>query len=141
MSTKQLRETVVTLIARLPVPGAHMPNDLSALARRLGVLPLTWDMGGCMALRPSGEIVAWVWHEEDHLRTENSPLEQHRAIFQGAAKFIELKPFLPHRPLDAGPCPTCGGSGIVSGVPAAFAEQLVCLCGGSGWLPANLGGV
>jgi hypothetical protein len=141
MSTDELRDAVEDLIGRLPVAGIRMPEDLAALARRLEVLPLTWDMGGCIALRPTGEIVAWLWDEEDGLRPETSRLEQHRAMFQGAAKFDELKRFLPRRPVDATACPGRGGSGIVSGVAAALAGQLVCQCGGAGWLPGKMVGV
>jgi hypothetical protein len=81
MSTDQLHETVANLVARLPMPGIPMPNELPALARRLAVLPLTWDMGGCLALRLTGEIVTWVWDEEDRLQAETAPLARHRAMF------------------------------------------------------------
>jgi hypothetical protein len=141
MSTDTLSETVAKLIARLPVAGIRMPDELPVLARRLEVVPLTWDMGGCIALRPTGEIVTWVWDEEERLHAETSRLEQHRAMFQGAAKFPELKPFLPRRPVDANRCPGCGGSGVVTGVAAAIAGQLACQCGGAGWLPDKVVGV
>jgi len=66
MSTT-LHDIVVELISQLPTFGIRMPDGLPELARRLDVLPLTWDMGGCMALRPTGEIVAWVWDEEGRM--------------------------------------------------------------------------
>jgi hypothetical protein len=136
-----IHDIVVDLIATLPSLGLRMPDGLSELARRLDVLPLTWDMGGCAALRPTGEIVSWVWDEEAKISVQNAPLERNRALFQGAAKYPGLLPFLPPRPLDAETCGRCRGTGKVSGLPEAFSGQLVCFCGGAGWLPAGVVGV
>jgi hypothetical protein len=130
-----INDVVVDLVAKLPSLGLRMPDDLPALARRLGVLPLTWDMGGCMALRPTGEIVSWAWDEEAKVSVEDDPLERNRALFQGAAKYPALRPLLPPRPADAETCAHCKGTGTISGVPEAVSGQLVCFCGGAGWLP------
>src|SRR5262245_25367448 len=115
MSTT-LHDIVVELIAKLPPRGIRMPDGLPELARRLDVLPLTWDMGGCMALRPTGEIVAWMWDEEENVSLREASLDRNRALFQGAAKYPALVPFLPSRPSDATTCPHCKGSGKVSGL-------------------------
>jgi hypothetical protein len=138
--TAKLKETVGELIARLPLSGVRMPEDLPALAKRLDVLPLTWDMGGCVALRPSGELVSWVWDEEDRISANCSSLTQHAAMFLGAAKFSELLPFVPGRPVNAKVCTACDGTGTVSGLPVEFACQIACRCGGSGWLPVDANG-
>jgi hypothetical protein len=136
-----LMEIVVDLMAQLPALSLRMPVGLPELSRRLGVLPLTWDMGGCRALRPTGEIVSWPWDEEYKLSVERSQLERNRAMFQGALKYPTLHPFLPARPSDAQTCTQCAGTGKPSGLPEAFAGQFVCLCGGAGWLPAGEVGV
>jgi hypothetical protein len=135
LSRASFEETIVALIARLPVAGVLMPEGLPALAKRLGVLPLTWDMGGCLALRPTGEVVSWAWDQEEQVSLERSARVRHVAMFQGAAKFVDLRPFLPVRPADAPICTSCSGTGIASGLPQELGEQVVCLCGGSGWLP------
>ena len=136
-----LHDIVVDLIESLPSSGIRMPDGLPGLARRLGVLPLTWDMGGCAALRPTGEIVTWIWDEESKASVEAGPLERNRALLQGAAKYPSLRPFLPVRPADAETCRDCSGTGKLSGLPESFPGQLVCFCGGAGWLPAGVVGV
>jgi len=136
-----LIEIVVDLMARLPSLSATMPAGLPELSQRLGVLPLTWDMGGCRAIRPTGEIVSWPWDQEDKLSIESTQLERNRAMFQGAVKYPALQAFLPTRPSDAETCGHCGGTGKVSGFPEAYAGQFVCFCGGAGWLPASEVGV
>ena len=136
-----LHDIVVGLIPKLPSLGIRMPDGLPELARRLGVLPLTWDMGGCMALRPTGEVVAWIWDEEAEISIQDTALDRNRALFQGAAKYPALVPFLPSRPLDATTCGYCNGSGKLSGLPEVVPGQFVCFCGGAGWLPGSVVGV
>ena len=136
-----IHDIVVDLIARLSALGIRMPDGLPELARRLDVLPLTWDMGGCAALRPTGEIVSWVWDEESKISVDNTPLGRNRALFQGATKYPSLLPFLPARPTTAVTCVHCKGTGKFTGLPEAFPGQFVCFCGGAGWLPAGVVGV
>lgn len=136
-----VHDIVVDLISRLPLPGIRMPEGLPELARRLDVLPLTWDMGGCAALRSTGEIVTWAWDEDEKVSVETSPLGRNRALFQGAAKYPSLVALLPPRPVDAETCVQCKGTGKVSALPEAFPGQFVCLCGGAGWLPGGVVGV
>ncbi len=40
------------------------------------------------------------------------------------------------RPGDYG-CPSCAGTGRVRGLPARTEDNLICTCGGLGWLPAG----
>jgi hypothetical protein len=136
-----LHDIVVDLIATLPSLGIRMPDGLLELARRLDVLPVMWDMGGCVAVRPTGEIVFWIWDEEAKISVDDTPLGRNRALFQGAAKYPNLQPFLPTRPVNAETCVDCKGTGNLSGLPEAFPGQFVCFCGGAGWLPAGVVGV
>jgi hypothetical protein len=136
-----IHDIVVSLIERLPTLDIRMPDGLPELARRLDVLPLTWDMGGCAAIRPTGEIVSWAWDEETKVSVDNTPLGRNRALFQGAAKYPGLLPFLPSRPSTAVTCVHCKGTGKLSILPEAFPGQFVCFCGGAGWVPAGVVGV
>jgi hypothetical protein len=90
-------DIVVDLIASLPSLGIQMPEGLPELAGHLRVLPLTWDMGGCLAIRPTGEIVSWVWDEEAKISVDNTPLGRNRALFQGAVEVSKL-PAVPPGP-------------------------------------------
>jgi hypothetical protein len=136
-----LHDTIVNLIASHSSQGPRMPEGLPDLARRLGVLPVMLDMGGCYAIRPTGEVVSWIWDEKDTLSIENSDLIRNVAFFQGGAKYPPLRPFLPARPLDAKRCTGCDGTGRLTGLPEPFPGQIVCQCGGAGWIPANAAGI
>jgi len=131
-----LRKTVSDLIASLSAQGVTMPNGLAELAQRTGVLPMSWDMGGVIALSPDGEIVSWAWEDEDRRSTSHHSIERHVVMFQGAAKYPRLRPFLPHRTPDSQVCQSCRGSGRPLGIPDAI-PSIVCACGGAGWLPAS----
>jgi hypothetical protein len=134
------RKTVTDLIESLPIEGVAMPDGLASIARQIGLLPVAWDMGGCFALAPTGEVVSWAWDEEDRRSLELDALDRHRVLFQGAARYARLRPFLPARAADAQVCPGCKGSGRPVGIPSSI-ENIVCTCGGAGWLPPLKDGV
>jgi hypothetical protein len=122
------------------------PLDLRSLAKKLQVLPVHLDMGGCLALQPDGNVVSFLWDEPDHIRTEPDERIRNMAYFQGSHKFPGLAVLVPTRPPSAETCSDCGGTGRVSFGPEqdeAFArssglevaDAIVCSCGGLGWLP------
>ncbi len=45
--------------------------DLRALAAELQLLPVVLDMGGCIGLRPNGEVMSFLWDEPRQLRPEH----------------------------------------------------------------------
>ena len=112
----------------------------SAVAARHHVLPLMDDFMGCWALTMAGEL-AFVPHEEPG-RLElvrDHPVEAigiHVALAQGSRRYPELVSIGPQRPPDAIPCTTCDGSGRIPGIP----ENILCSCGGLGWLPPHVQG-
>jgi len=42
------------------------------------------DFGGCYAIRPSGEIISFVWDEPYNLEAEHDPRIRNLVLFQGA---------------------------------------------------------
>jgi hypothetical protein len=71
-------ETGNALIAVFPPPGRRVPDGLPELARRKGVLPVTWDMGGVLAIHAAGDVVWWLWDEE-HTIVVASAIQRHVA--------------------------------------------------------------
>jgi hypothetical protein len=125
--------TIEELIGQLLADSSPDPNRLRQVASRSHILPLLLDWGGCFAVRPSGEIVSFAWDTPDELRVEVDPRIRNMAIYQGSEKYPALREFIPTRPIDAVQCPHCQGKGKPP--EAELIDNLVCYCGGLGWLP------
>ena len=113
------------------------------LAAEFGVLPLFSDWTECRAIRANGEIVSFMfdnsWHPEietPNLQVEGDARWRHLALFQGAKKYPELSVLIPSRSIGAVDCPWCEGQGEITGTQSKL-KELVCYCGGVGWLPEN----
>ncbi len=110
-------------------------------ASRLGaaqhrVLPLLNDFVGCWALSTSGQLMFFAWDAPDQLDTVTDlPVDvigAHVALAIGSRRYPALAGIRPERSPDATPCPSCDGLGRIPGAP----DNLICACGGLGWLPA-----
>jgi hypothetical protein len=114
------------------------PLDLRAIAAEVRLLPAMLDAGGCLGLRPSGEVASFLWDEPQRLRTEGGERIRNLAYHQAALKYPGLALLVPRRPPDAVVCSYCGGSGRCGGLPDRLADSVICFCGGLGWLPRSL---
>ena len=133
---------------RVPVPRETLEKLLtehlesasrSDAAARHHVLPLMDDFMGCWALTMSGEL-AFVPHEDPDVLdlVRDHPTEAigtHVALAQGSRRYPALVSIRPRRPSDAIPCTNCDGSGHIRGTP----DNIICMCGGLGWLPLQPG--
>ena len=90
--------------------GFDPPLDLRAIAAEVRLLPAMLDMGGCLGLRPSGEVASFLWDEPRHLRAETDERIRNLAYHQASLKYPRLAPLVPRRPADAVVCSYCGGS-------------------------------
>ena len=125
--------TIEELIHQFLADSSPDPNGLRQVASRSHVLPLWLDMGGCFAVHPSGQMVSFGWDTPGELRVEAEPRIRNMAICVGSEKYPALREFIPTRPIDAVQCPHCQGKGKPPEVE--FIHNLVCYCGGLGWLP------
>ena len=109
-----------------------------AVARRHGVLPLYTDFMGCFGLRPSGECLFIAWDDPSRAVEVRLGLPDfqviHVARVRGALRYPEIPGIMPERPADARTCPSCHGSGGVHPQP-----NIICECGGLGWVPGAEG--
>jgi len=128
------RETLERLLSE------HLSSESrSDAAVRHHVLPLMDDFMGCWALTMSGEL-AFVLHEEpdaielvrDHAV---EAIGTNVALAQGSRRYAALASIRPRRPSDATPCTSCDGSGHIPDTP----DNIICACGGLGWLPPERG--
>ncbi|HYM01037.1 MAG TPA: hypothetical protein VEZ90_18910 [Blastocatellia bacterium] len=107
--------------------------ELQAAVERTGALPLMTEAAGGFSLLPNGEIISFLWDD-----TEIEPVKDPRVInvvlFQGCKRYPELSSIVPTRPPDATECPHCAGTGYPIDSPPNI-ENMVCYCGGLGWIP------
>ena len=107
------------------------PLNLRGVVAQFAALPLVGDMGGAFAIRPDGEVISYSWDVPHELTVVVDPRLRNAALHQGSLKYPELAPLVPARSSNAIPCPHCEGV-------AAMQKQVtnvVCYCGGLGWLP------
>ena len=98
------------------------------------------DMGGCLGLKPSGEVAGFTWDEPHRLATTTEPHMRNLVYYQASLKYPALAQLAPHRPADAIVCPSCGGSGKLIGLPERLASHVICECGGLGWISGEQAG-
>jgi len=133
-SSDSRNATISQLIAQFLSDETPDTLGLREIARRTNVLPVVLDMGGCLALRPSGEIVSFPWDNASDIRVETCPRIRNLAFFQGSKKFPALRALVPARPSNAVDCSHCRGQSELVGLP----ENVVCYCGGLGWLTPDM---
>ncbi len=113
------------------------PPEARTGAERHQVLPLLNDFTGCWALTPEGRLVFFSWAAPGVLElVSDRPVDvlgTHVALAIGSRRYSALADISPKRTPDAVPCESCDGSGHISGAPA----NMVCACGGLGWLPGS----
>ena len=129
------REILEAELARYLASSPLGPPDAYAGAERHRVLPLVNDFVGCWALDMDGTLVFFAWDEPEELElVSDTPVDAvgvNAALAMGSARFPALASIRPSRPGDAVPCTTCGGAGQPTDVP----NNVLCVCGGLGWLP------
>jgi hypothetical protein len=108
---------------------------LRAIAAELNALPLLLDMGGCYAIRPDGEVISFAWDDEKDYQVEQDRRTKNIALFEGGQKYPELKELIPARTLEDQDCPHCNGTGTLPINAELGVRNLLCYCGGLGWIP------
>ena len=131
------REVTAAVAKYLNRPG-NDPAEAIAAARTHGLLPLWNDMGGSLLLRPDGEVLTFGWDTPGKLEPVSNSVQDrqivHAARGSASAKFPSIRGLAPARDQDAVVCPSCNGQGRTPGMPS----NIVCACGGLGWLPHDL---
>jgi hypothetical protein len=127
-------------LARYLAAGPSEPSGAYTAAVEHRVLPLFNDFMGCWALDMSGHLVFCAWEEPEPVTpVADRPVDAigiHVALALGSTRYPALAGIRPARPTDAVSCRTCDGSGRIPNVP----ENVVCACGGLGWLPPSARG-
>jgi hypothetical protein len=132
--TPELSARIAARIAAFPAENeAH--QWLADLVRETAALPLWLDMGGSYGITAVGELVELDWDGPSGSKPLHDPRAVNLALFQGSLKFPELAVLVPTRPATATTCGHCGGGGKLALANEPGLENIVCYCGGLGWLP------
>src|SRR6266540_3755379 len=73
------------------------PLDVKGIARRHHALPLLLDTGGCVALRPNGELIQFLWDTPDQVAIEADPKMRHVARAVGSRRYSAISGLAPTR--------------------------------------------
>ena len=123
------------LIADYITGSAPDSNNVRQVVAQKNVLPLLLDVGGVVAINPDGHVLSFLWDDTEHPRLESDPRIRNVALFQGSKAISRAERPVPTKPGDARTCPSCGGSGIDSAAAKLNVDNIVCYCGGLGWIP------
>jgi hypothetical protein len=110
-------------------------EKLREIAKRHGALPVLNDMSAAYLLRPTGDVISVDWDTTDRFDLEVDPRIRNTAIYQGTRKYPELEPLTPTRTDKSKVCPHCDGAGKDPDAAKLGLENVLCYCGGLGWIP------
>lgn len=121
----------------------------AAIVRATQGLPVYKSLGGCLALRPDGEVAIFDWLGEGVRVMGAEPDDAEWigvAYIMAGLRITGLEGLVPERPDDAAICPECRGSGsgleklvesgVISEEEAAGLDEggvFHCRCCGLGW--------
>ena len=133
--SKELEAKIVARINAIVSGSSSQNADVRKVASETNALPLHYGLGGGMALRPTGEVFEFSWDNPRDTKEVDDPRLMNIALFQGSKKYPDLEALVPARPSGATVCPYCEGTGYPSSALNSNIENLVCYCGGVGWIP------
>ncbi len=107
-------------------------RETAEFAEAHDVLVLAADMGGFAGIRPDGELVEVGW-DAPAAKPITSRRWRDLVLLSGRRFYPELESLLPTRHSSDVDCDSCGGSGKVL---EGKLENVVCTCGGLGWIPS-----
>ena len=111
------------------------PAESRALAARYRLLPIFLDWVGFFGLTVEGQLHFVAWEPPHDAGVVREPHQARVALAAGAEMYPELAFLRPRRPPDAVPCPGCGGTGVVQLDGQVAPPNVICYCGGLGWVP------
>ncbi len=112
------------------------PWPTAAIARDYAALTVYCDLGGCLAIRKDGEVISIPDDPHGSVGVERDVALRNLAFIKAAKLYPELISLVPSRPPDALICSDCAGTGVNPITAHPGFENIICRCGGAGWLPA-----
>jgi hypothetical protein len=133
--SKELGAEIVARIQAILSNSSTDNAEVRKVATETNALPLHYGLGGGMALRPTGDLLEFSWANPRDTKEVDDPRLMNIALFQGSKKYPELEALVPTKPSNATVCPYCKGTGYPTSALNSNIENIVCYCGGLGWIP------
>jgi hypothetical protein len=114
---------------------ATIGDNADSTIRDSDLVPIEQTQDGWFCLLRGGQVV--------HVETAGKRREiveardRATALVGSLARRFPLATWFVPRAEHVDLCPSCHGSGIAPGVPAPLQAQIVCRCGGLGWVPTQ----
>ncbi len=112
----------------------HPPDKLGwqvPFVREQHALPLYIGWTETTAITSTGDIVIWSTEKDVRFIEEISRQLFHASLMEGVKRYSNVEFLIPPRPHEAVTCDACFGTGRI---PHKGLENLICICGGVGWL-------
>jgi hypothetical protein len=132
--SKHIGEAVEEHLAHVREEWSRDPSGVGEVAAEVGALPLILDFGGFCGLRRDGTFIEVPWDEPARATEVTSHRMRDTALKSGSERYPFLAALLPRRSSNARTCPQCGGTGVHP-LAATSGANIVCWCGGLGWIP------
>ena len=126
---------LIQKFANHPQDLTHTKN-LQETVAKLDALPMAFNFD-CYAIKPSGKIIVFEVDNSNSFEVETNPRIINTVLFQGIKKFSELKELMPVRSADDIDCSACNGTGVNPIAEKLKTENIICWCGGLGWIPKD----
>lgn len=133
-SRNELRHAICGYIDEYLAAQDERTDWVRKAVREHKFLPVHLGWVAALGIRPDATVVRWE-HEDrpgEAPRVESSPYWQRFAVAEGARRYPALAVLVPARPDHARDCSGCGGAGELPRTKDGV--ELVCQCGGLGWL-------
>lgn len=137
--TVALLDRVSRRIRALSEDPAYVSRGWDLLFGRLRALPLLLEASGFLALRLDGHVITADWDSEAEVKIETNRRIIDLALLRGVRRYpdLGLEQFLPKKPESPTPCPHCAGTGVEPYAAKHRIPNVVCSCGGLGWIPGT----
>jgi hypothetical protein len=136
METDSLGQIIEKRIAEFE-RSDHQPPFSFAVKRALllHVLPLYVGWTHVLAINSDLQIVSFSHEDpEEPPALEKDQAMKNTALVRGSQIYPELTPLWKTRPAGASDCPDCRGTGIHPITSRPQFAQIICSCGGAGWV-------
>jgi len=106
-------------------------------AQRRGCIPVWADYVGGFALTPAHEVVFSEDYAVDAVERVTDPRLRVITFYEASRRYPALAHLRPLRRSEDRICPGCQGTGQVPDIAPELRNQVICWCGGLGWVPAE----
>lgn len=131
--TQVQKSQIARMISELDSFPDFAGRQIVSQSQKYWILPCLLTGGGWYGLTPDGTIKSIGWELQDEPEEEGDRRLCNTVLYQATLRYPELELELPVKRESDRTCPHCNGTG--RDPYSETIENLVCYCGGLGWIP------